>query len=83
MSNERGVNYAKNKRRSDKRKDRRQENLQSASDRGWQKYTEHHWFKAVGGEKLEYWPSTQKVSWRGEIIKNVIDIEGFINSLNF
>lgn len=40
--------------------------LASVDDFGWGKYTEHHWHRIIDGDKLDYWPSSNKWLYRGK-----------------
>lgn len=40
------------------RLERRAKRLSEAKEIGWQKHTEHHWFRVINGTKLNYWPSS-------------------------
>lgn len=45
----------------------RAERLASASDKDWEKHTEHHWCRMVLGKKLSYWPSSGKYQYAGKM----------------
>lgn len=60
------------------KKARRHENLKNADDSGWEKYTEFHWYKSYKGQKVDYWPSTRKVMFNGEVFTNVLDVNELI-----
>lgn len=57
---------------------RRERNLKRAQDSElpWMKHTDHHWSLELQGDRLDYWPSTQKFRWRGKSYQG--GVEGFI-----
>jgi len=57
-------------------KERRERNLKNADDEGWNKHTEHHWFRELQGSRLDYWPSRNKFMWKNRVM--VGNIKGFI-----
>lgn len=43
-------------------------NLADADCSIWKKHTTYHWFNYLGsGDKVEYWPSTNRMSIRGKL----------------
>jgi len=47
----------------------KERNLREAlakDDGGWTKHTHFHWSRDVGGERLDFWPTTLKYKYRGE-----------------
>lgn len=49
----------------DEKQRRRAANLAAADPAGWNKYTEHHWWRKVDGYKMDYWPSANKWLYKG------------------
>ena len=49
-------------------KQRKARRLESASDEGWEKHTHYHWYRFVNGHKMDYWPSTGKVQYKGKMM---------------
>ena len=47
-------------------------------DGGWTKHTQHHWSRAVGGSRLDYWPSRKKWQYEGKVQRG--DVQAFIRS---
>lgn len=43
------------------------EKAASDDDGGWVKHTPYHWSRYVDGERLDYWPSRRKFSFKGKI----------------
>lgn len=48
------------------RQKRKYDRLAAADATGWTKHTEYHWSRMVGGKKMDYWPSTNKVHYDGK-----------------
>ena len=44
----------------------------------WTKHTHHHWSRAVGGKRLDYWPSRKKWQYEGRVQRG--DVQAFIRS---
>ena len=64
------------KRKSDARQ-RRLEQAKAEDDGGWTKHTPYHWSRYIGEERLDYWPSTGKLQFMGEVV--VYPIQKFLN----
>ncbi len=46
-------------------------NLAKADCSIWKKHTAYHWFNYLGnGDKVEYWPSTNKMSVKGKVFSS-------------
>lgn len=56
----------------EERKEKRRERLASADDTGWSKHTEHHWFRTIGGHKLDYWPSSNKYQYKKRMYRGAM-----------
>lgn len=67
---------ARNKRRREKLKSRRGQNLQASDTTGWQKCSDYHFQKAIQGLLVNWYPSTKKVVILDETfaINNIDDI---------
>jgi hypothetical protein len=55
----------------------------TCDERGWAELSDYHYRKVVNkANKFDYWPTTCKVSWRGNIFHGVNpeDIEKFIDN---
>jgi hypothetical protein len=49
-------------------KSKKTKNLAEADGSIWRKHTAYHWFNYLdNGDKVEYWPSTNKMSIRGKV----------------
>lgn len=57
------------------RQERRAKRLMSASDEGWSKHTDTHWYRMVDGEKLHYWPSANKWLYKGKYYRGALPKE--------
>jgi len=54
-----------------KRKQEKINNLKNADDSIWNKHTDYHWFAYLAnGDKVEYWPSTNKMGIKGRIFSS-------------
>ena len=40
------------------KKEKRAERFESANDEGWEKHSDHHWYRMINGKKMNYWPSS-------------------------
>ena len=48
------------------RKDRKEQRLASADLAGWSMHTIYHYSRMVEGKKMDYWPSTGLVMYKGK-----------------
>ena len=48
------------------KKSMKQIRLESADLSGWSKHTEYHYSRMVGNFKMDYWPSTGLVMFKGK-----------------
>lgn len=48
------------------------EAAKTADDGGWTKHTQWHWQRTVGTDLLDYWPSTQRVRFRGRTYRGEV-----------
>ncbi len=48
------------------KKETRAKRLDSACSDGWEKFSDHHWHRTVKGSRMDYWPSTTMVIFRGK-----------------
>jgi len=52
-------------------KSKKTENLAEADESIWRKHTSYHWFNYLSnGDKVEYWPSTRKMSINGMVFSS-------------
>jgi hypothetical protein len=59
-------------------KERRERNLAAADPDGWTQHTPYHWSRTLCGDRLDYWPSTNRFRWRGRT--HVGGVQGFIRN---
>lgn len=45
----------------------RRANMEAFDPTGWIKHQEYHYSTVLNGSRLDYWPSTQKFSYKGVI----------------
>lgn len=48
------------------RAQRRRTRLERTDDFGWSKHQEAHWYRIIDGQKLHYWPSSNKWLYLGK-----------------
>jgi len=48
------------------RKEKKKNRLEGACSKGWDKHTPYHWSRFVDGKKMDYWPSTGTVMYKGK-----------------
>lgn len=65
MSSDSDMAQAFNDMKAEK-KERRQKRLGDADPKGWLKHSSYHWYRMIGGEKIDYWPSTGLVIFKGK-----------------
>ena len=51
---------------------KRDKQLAAADDTGWSKHTVHHWYRMVGGRKLEFWPSSNKYRYLNKMYRGAL-----------
>lgn len=55
----------------DDAKTKKAKNLAEADESIWRKHTDCHWFNYLSnGDKVEYWPSTRKMSIKGRVFSS-------------
>ena len=55
----------------DNTKQKKAKNLDEADESIWRKHTAYHWFNYLSnGDKVEYWPSTNKMSIKGMVFSS-------------
>tara|TARA_R110000850_G_scaffold273054_1_gene408797 strand:+ start:2029 stop:2271 length:243 start_codon:yes stop_codon:yes gene_type:complete len=40
------------------KKESRAARFEAANDEGWEKHSDHHWYRIINGKKMNYWPSS-------------------------
>ncbi len=71
----------RNRKKREKVKRKKANNLASASTVGFKKFTDFHWRKSINGMSFDYWPSTKKGQFNGVVyhgIDNMNDFEEFL-----
>lgn len=58
----------RNRRKRDRQKKKRARALAAANTKGWESLTPYHFRRMINGEALDWWPSTGKYFWRGQVI---------------
>lgn len=67
-----GGKTARNRRKREKKRNRRLSALAAADTKGWDKLTPYHFRRVIKGENLDWWPSTGKYFWRGQVINETM-----------
>jgi hypothetical protein len=57
---------------------RKKANLQNANPEGWTQHTEFHWSRILQGDRMDYWPSTNRFRYRG--VTRYGGVEGYIRN---
>jgi hypothetical protein len=50
------------------KKERKNRRLSEFNPDGWTRHNEYHYSKTINSERVDYWPSTNKCKYRGNII---------------
>lgn len=58
---------AHSKQRKATSRQKRLEKANAEDDGGWTKHTPYHWSRYIDEDRLDYWPSTGKIQFQGEI----------------
>lgn len=76
------MSKADKKQRQRKRKAQAKKLILETIDRtGWKINTEWHWQRPLCGLKLDYWPTTKKAMFNGNVYKNVENINDLAEAL--
>ncbi len=68
------------------KKEIRAARMESADSEGWSKHTDHHWYRIIDGEKMNYWPASglvmigkSRMNINGKRAKSLIEKSNLIN----
>ena len=49
------------------KKERKEQRISEFNPDGWTRHGEYHYSKKINGERVDYWPSTNKCQHRGRV----------------
>ena len=68
----------KRKRKKARERQKKAERLAALDSTGWRVCTPVHWQKTIHGQRLDYWPTTKKAMWQGNVYPAIDDMDAFI-----
>lgn len=74
-------NKNKQQRRALRVKKRKQDLMSSFNKKGWTELSEYHFRKGIKGLAFDFWPTTQKAMYNGQVFKQVIDVNELVKAI--